>query len=261
MTAGAEGSVAFDRAAEYYDRTRGLPPEVDAAQTDLLARELAGRGRVLEVGVGTGIVALPLISRGIPMVGVDLSMPMLRRLMAKAEGERPPLVCLGDATSLPFSASTFGGAIVRWVLHLVPDWRRLTDEVSRTLRHGGLVLVNLGGFKRRWEVVDRFLEAAGGLPFSIGLDPRHAEELDAAFAERGTRGRVLPAIASHDDQPIGEFLSEMESGMHSWTWRVPEETRRLIIPHLREWATERFGSLDAPIEPDSEISWRAYDLL
>jgi len=71
------GSVGFDRAAEYYDRTRGVPPDVAGAQTALLAGELPGRGRVLEVGVGTGQIALPLAEAGVPMAGLDLSMPMV----------------------------------------------------------------------------------------------------------------------------------------------------------------------------------------
>ncbi|HEX9717352.1 MAG TPA: hypothetical protein VGA93_05350 [Actinomycetota bacterium] len=47
------------------------------AQTALLAGELPGRGRVLEVGVGTGQIAPPLAEAGVPMAGLDLSMPMV----------------------------------------------------------------------------------------------------------------------------------------------------------------------------------------
>ncbi len=46
--------VNFDRAAGYYDATRGLPDAVSDAITDVLADELNGRGLCLEIGVGTG---------------------------------------------------------------------------------------------------------------------------------------------------------------------------------------------------------------
>ncbi len=61
--------------------------------TDLLARELRGRQPCLEVGVGTGRLALPLRERGIAMVGADSSGAMLRQLVANAGGdqEMPPL--------------------------------------------------------------------------------------------------------------------------------------------------------------------------
>ena len=72
-------SVAFDRAAGYYDESRGLCPEVQELVADRI-EEAAGPGaRLLEVGVGTGRIALPLHRRGRRVVGVDLSLPMLER--------------------------------------------------------------------------------------------------------------------------------------------------------------------------------------
>ena len=53
-------SVSFDRAASFYDATRALTPEAMAAVQALLRSELQGRGRCLEIGVGTGRMALPL---------------------------------------------------------------------------------------------------------------------------------------------------------------------------------------------------------
>ena len=66
---GASESLAFDRAAEYYDETRKVGESVMTRTVDLLEEELAGRGRVLEIGVGTGLIALPLAARGVPLAG------------------------------------------------------------------------------------------------------------------------------------------------------------------------------------------------
>ena len=80
----AADSVIFDQAAGCYDRTRGLPPRIAARQTELLAAELAGTaGPVLEIGVGTGRIAVPLAEAGFRVLGVDLSAPMLGVLAAK----------------------------------------------------------------------------------------------------------------------------------------------------------------------------------
>src|SRR5439155_20922331 len=87
------GAVSFDRAASYYDQTRSLTPAPTRAQADLLAGELDRHQPCLEIGVGTGRIALPLHGRGIAMVGVDLSRPMLDVLVQKAGGVMPfPLV-------------------------------------------------------------------------------------------------------------------------------------------------------------------------
>src|SRR6478752_1953982 len=60
--------------------------EVVEATVDLLAG-LAGDGRALELGIGTGRVALPLAARGVPVHGIDLSEAMVARLRAKPGGD------------------------------------------------------------------------------------------------------------------------------------------------------------------------------
>src|SRR2546423_11010187 len=139
------GSIAFDQAADYYDRTRRLDPHVHAAVIDLLAGELRGRGRCLEVGVGTGRIALDLHRAGVPMAGVDLSRPMLDRLVEKAGGTAPFPLAVADATALPARRHAVGAALACHVLHLIPRWREAADELARVVAPGGVVLVDIGG--------------------------------------------------------------------------------------------------------------------
>ena len=114
-------SIAFDRAAEYYDATRGLSDEGVRYTTEALAEVFRGAGPILEVGVGTGQVAVPVHAAGVRVVGVDLSRPMLGKLLAKAGGAPTFPLVEGDATRQPFIDDAFGGAYLRWVLHLIPD--------------------------------------------------------------------------------------------------------------------------------------------
>jgi ubiquinone/menaquinone biosynthesis C-methylase UbiE len=130
-------SVAFDRAAAYYDRTRGFTPEGERRTIELLSGELAGRGRIVEIGVGTGQVALPLHAAGIDVVGVDLARPMMDRLVEKAGGRPTIPLVQGDATRLPLRDGAFGGAYFRWVLHLIPDWGSVMRELVRVVGLGG----------------------------------------------------------------------------------------------------------------------------
>ncbi len=124
-------SIPFDRAAGYYDETRGLSAAGMRRTIATLAGECEGRGRVLEVGVGTGQVALPLHDRGVELVGLDLSRPMMDRLVEKMGPDRRIPLVQGDATRLPFAPGVFGLAYLRWVLHLIPAWMIAIEELVR----------------------------------------------------------------------------------------------------------------------------------
>jgi SAM-dependent methyltransferase len=255
-------SVSFDRAVEYYDRTRGLSEEASRATTALLAEELRGLGLALEIGVGTGLVSLPLAEAGIPMVGLDLSAPMLAKLVEKA-GRRPFPLVIADATVLPFADGVFGAALLRHVLHLIPAWERAVAEFARVVARPGTVLVATGDIPPAWrDVAYRFTELAGGFRVARGLDiGRELGRLDEAFAMLGSEApRNLPTVADEVRQSLEEFLDQMADGLHSWTWEVDAAERRTIVEDVRGWALERFGTLDPPQAREIRISWRAYDL-
>jgi SAM-dependent methyltransferase len=91
-----------DRIAEVYDAMMAdLPDPTDCV--DRLA-ELAGPGPALELGIGTGRIALPLAARGVPVHGVDASPAMAERLRAKPGGQAIA-VSLGDFAGVPVEGS------------------------------------------------------------------------------------------------------------------------------------------------------------
>ena len=77
-----DGSLYGQRAAGVYDEDT---PACDERMIDALAM-LASGGRVLELGIGTGRVALPLAARGLPVEGIDISPEMVDQLRAKPGG-------------------------------------------------------------------------------------------------------------------------------------------------------------------------------
>ncbi len=76
-----------ERVAARYDESSAemFDPAVVDPVVDLIA-ELAGSGRALELGIGTGRIALPLAERGVPVHGIELSQAMVARLRAKPGG-------------------------------------------------------------------------------------------------------------------------------------------------------------------------------
>jgi SAM-dependent methyltransferase len=253
-------SLAFDRAADYYDATRVVSEDSTRLQTELLASELSGRGRVLEIGAGTGQVTLPLHRAGIPIMGLDLSGPMLRRLVEKAGGVLPVGLVQGDATRLPFHDRAFGGVVLRWVLHLIPSWHEAVGEIVRVLRPGGVVLVNHGGFSGIGVDVRERVQQLVGRPLpAAGLDWAAWSELAEEMRRLGAIHRNLPSYIEHSDEPLGVTVEGVEAGRYSWLWGLDEQERRSAARELGPWLERRFGPLDVPHPHDVTVTWHAYD--
>lgn len=86
--------------APHYDEVYA---DVRPAMIDRLA-EFGGGGRVLELAIGTGRVALPLVERGIDLTGIDISPEMVARLRAKPRGSEIPVV-MGDFADVPIEGT------------------------------------------------------------------------------------------------------------------------------------------------------------
>src|SRR6266511_769799 len=88
-----------ERVAARYDESAAdmFDPAVVDPAVDFLA-DLAGDGAALELGIGTGRIALPLVARGVRVHGIDLSPDMVAQLRAKSGGEDIP-VTIGDFAS------------------------------------------------------------------------------------------------------------------------------------------------------------------
>ena len=104
---------------------------------------LAGDGRVLELAIGTGRVALPLASRGIAVEGVDASAAMVDRLRAKPGGDSIP-VTLGDMAQVPVSGR-FGLVylVFNTLFGLLSQARQAEcfASVARVLEPGGMFVI------------------------------------------------------------------------------------------------------------------------
>ena len=249
-------SIRFDRAVDYYDRTRALPPEIETAMAEAVSAELRPRGRTLEIGAGTGRIALPLHAAGVDVTGLDLSLPMLRRLVEKGGGA--VAVVGGDATRLPFRDASFDAAYAVHVLHLIPQWEVAVRELVRVVRAGGVLLVCQGwwGLVAYLDVVEKFAEAAGLELRHVGLNEE--AELDAALPE--ARARDLVRLEGTQRQSLREIVDRLRAGLYSFTWRLDEAARHRGAEAAASLARDRYGSLEEVRDIPQEMYWRAYDL-
>jgi SAM-dependent methyltransferase len=254
----SDGSVVFDRAAGYYDQTRNLPADTAAAQTALLREQLAGlTAPVLEIGVGTGRIAVPIADAGLQVLGVDLSAQMLARLAAK---QSPVAAARASATRLPLADDCAGAVIACHVLHLIPDWRQVIAEVERVLQPGGLLLATRGRRDGSAGELQRRLRAAAGVQDAgaVGLD--NLDGLDELMRERGATVTWLPPVFNSASRTAAEFLDLIENGTFSWTWPIPEDRRRHAVAEVRSWLSDTRGDPAQVVLTASPIQWRSYRL-
>jgi len=134
---------AYARWAPVYDIVFGKVFE-RGRRASIAAAERVG-GRILEVGVGTGI-SLPDYARTNRIVGIDISAPMLRKAQEKVTEHgltNVEALCVMDAKHLALPDNAFDVIVAQYVITAVPDPEATLDEFARVLKPGGeIVLVN-----------------------------------------------------------------------------------------------------------------------
>ncbi len=131
----------YERIAPRYDRSNRFWERVFRMEPgrQWLARE--ARGRVLEIGIGTGR-NLPNYREDVHVTGIELSPCMLQIARTCAVDCRAPVeLMVGDATALPFPDGSFDTVVFCLTLCTIPDDRGAVKEAVRALRPGGQMLL------------------------------------------------------------------------------------------------------------------------
>ena len=132
---------AYDRWAPVYDLVFG--PVFRRGRSDAIAAAERIGGRIIEVGVGTGI-SLPHYSRANRIVGIDLSDAMLAKARARVRDQRlhhVETIAIGDAEDLQFAANSFDVVVAQYVVTACPHPERALDEFVRVCRPGGEIVI------------------------------------------------------------------------------------------------------------------------
>lgn len=238
-------SIPFDRAVEYYDQTRGFPPGVERDVAALIAGGggLDGSGRVLEIGVGTGRIALPLSQHAGAVFGLDLSWPMMERLRRKQQHE-PVYLAQGDALHLPYPEAAFDVALAVHVFHLIPGWRGAVEELRRVLRPDGRLVSAWGGMRYG----DLWGELRGRVGAVEHVGMKTQEEFEAYLLSRGWRKLQEDELTYPHTITPRHLVRQITERMHSWTWRATDEQIAQAADALNGMLRERYGDLDQRIE-------------
>ena len=134
---------AYGRWAPVYDLVFGKV--FDHGRQSTIAEADKIGGRILDVGVGTGL-SLSDYSRTTKLCGVDISEPMLRKAQQRVRAlglANVETLAVMDAKNLAFADSFFDAVVAQYVITAVPDPEATLDDFIRVLKPGGeLILVN-----------------------------------------------------------------------------------------------------------------------
>jgi len=256
-------SVTFDRAAEFYDQTRGFPPGVSEQVAAAAAEMIGPARRVLEVGIGTGRIARPLLAHGYAVTGIDLSRRMMEQCLgALGPADARPALVEGDATRLPFAAGTFDAMVTVHVFHLIAGWRTALAEVRRCLKPGGVLLSGYNWrpadypgalLQQRWRQIVEGKGWQDKRPGTHDFDDvqRALVDMGAATEER--------RVGQWESARTGEqHLETIEHRTWSGAWDVPDGLFSESLAELRAWAVAQWGSLDQEFTTPHTFVWHRF---
>jgi ubiquinone/menaquinone biosynthesis C-methylase UbiE len=254
-------SLYYNGIADIYDATRAMPPEVDEQITEFILHLVAAKSdtKFLELGIGTGLNALPIIKRGYAYTGVDISWEMMEQLRHKLPIMPPNLTLIqADATSLAmFENNTFDVVLMRHMLHLVADWRCTLSEIRRVLKPNGFYLYceskltpHQQEFEQHWRSIIAQYEGFQS-PDWEDADRAGIDEVKKWLIEHGATVETVNAARWNIEQSVGQLLDIYQTKSHGSCWQIPDAVFPMAMQDLRIVCQQKYGSEDFKLSSDA----------
>ena len=253
--------VDFSANASVYDRRHGAVLPRDVAQELADGGGLEPGARVLDVGAGTGRVAIAFASVGYQVTALDPALRMLNELRVKAR-ERPVQLVAGEGARLPFARSRFDAVILARILYLMPDWKAVLREAYDVLRPGGCLFHEWGNGQAdepwvqiREKLRALFQDAGVETPFHPGA--RSEAEVDDFLIERGFVRRETLSAGPGPCMTLHDFVGRIAAGEFSYIWNIPAHIQESCIPLLNKWCQDTFD-LEQSLPMPAQLEWAVY---
>ncbi|ENN96553.1 type 11 methyltransferase [Methanocaldococcus villosus KIN24-T80] len=194
----------WDIRSESYDNSpghSGLPEVWRSVLYDIFGDK---KLRILDVGTGTGFLAILLAELGYEVVGIDLSERMLEKAKNKANKKGLDIeFMIADAENLPFNDEEFDAVINRHLLWTLPNPHRAINEWSRVVRKGGKVVVIDGRWKE--ETLEEKIRKAIGQVAIIIYERRNPWKNMDIYEKKGINKKLPFYGGSNPEDVINLF--------------------------------------------------------
>lgn len=239
--------LSFDDLATHFDGQRGLP--VAALREWVAAVNLFADGRslrIIEPGIGTGRITLPLAAAGHSVTGIDVSDAMLETCARKAEelniSDRVTLIH-GDATSLSVPDDSFDVGVMASLLYLMPEWETLLDELARAIVPGGSVVHLIertvsDDNLQLWDVSWRTRIEQTGYQHPM-LRPS-LEEVSTEFRRRWPETRIETLATWTFGQSVGEGRDRLGERLRPLYADIRDEDWNRVVRDFLHWSETTF---------------------
>lgn len=242
--------ITFDKIADVYDAQRAHPPAAATAIGQAIVAQTGIGAKVLEIGIGSGRIALPVAAAGARVIGIDVSTGMLTTARERSQQADVPLWLIrADAQALPFATAAFDAVLAVHVLHLLSDWRTALAEMVRVVKTGGLIIqgvdwrdptscVGLLRSQLRQAVIDLL---PGSRPPGAGAAVnQHLAKLGVSVGEPIEAARWQRSISP------AEVLAGMAARIDAETWALSDEVLQTAIERVQAWAERQWADLNEP---------------
>lgn len=258
----------FDRLATAYDQLLVVPESAprQIAQGIIRTVRASSDTRFLEVGVGTGRLAVPIASLGCPYVGVDLSHDMLTVFRSKAAQPLSHLSLVqADGTLLPFAASSFDVVLTNGVLCHIDRWQTAVREIQRVTAPGGKYLYCYDKARPNRVAVEvdtawREILIERGVVDESGAEPVVTDaECLRLLEQEGHCHDPVVAAAWTRSADIAEYLESYEARVGPLYRTLPPAEFAEMLEKFRAWGRRAYsggGTLSYDVEFTVQpISW------
>jgi ubiquinone/menaquinone biosynthesis C-methylase UbiE len=216
-------TVSFDRIASIYDATRwsGVPAPVMKNILDAMKTAFRDCRFLLDVGIGTGRFAEYFQNNGFTIIGIDVSLSMMRQAHQKGIKD----LVRADIHHMPFRDQSFDGSLMIHVLHLARDWVQAIHEVGRVTKKA---VVSEAGDGEGFDPRRAYLESRERMGYPL----KRLNEGEVALRSIVPPVSVVSAGDYWTEAEAKEEIDSFEARRSSVTWDVTEEVHRRIMERL-----------------------------
>ena len=242
---------SFDkRVAKNYEAQRTHPPEVARQIGNAIAARAGADAHVLEIGVGTGRIARPVVAAGCRVTGFDLSREMLGEIAAEKRPSPQQTtfnMLQADMHHYPLASNQFDAVLAVHVLHLANDWQQVLKEAARVLRSGGVFIQGddwIDPQSVTGQLRDELRRQAMALspmtrPPAAGISKQdYLRELGGTELEEFTAAEWTTWLSPN------ERLRTIEQRLDAESWMFSDEIFNILFQKLQAFAAETWADLD-----------------